>query len=206
MNEEEVAQTTEPVDTFQKNRRAFAAFVSEGSLKLHVLGAGDQRPHSEWMPERIVGLDDYRKHPRGMLAKGRVYWYQGEDFQEVSLEVIRLLTPNLLMVTRMPSAVVYTGMVLPTTPGALMRPRQLVGYSDQQEMQVTVRYQYETWHQPSQSGVYACRVPLGETGKRCDDRLLLWLDGQWSYLGSGERYRGEVRAWLGPLPRVHVKA
>lgn len=54
---------------------------------------------------------------------------------------------------------------------------------------------------PVVTGVYACRVPDDEICGYFDDLFLMWLDGKWGYLGSDQKYRGEVVGWIGPLAR-----
>jgi hypothetical protein len=62
---------------------------------------------------------------------------------------------------------------------------------------------YETKVDPEKNGVYACRVPSENLPGLCEDKFLMWYQGEWEYLGSDQRYRGKVVGWLGPLPRVH---
>jgi hypothetical protein len=57
---------------------------------------------------------------------------------------------------------------------------------------------YTTGINPTSVGVYACRVQDGDLLK---DIFLMWFDGRWGYLGSDQRYRGEVAGWAGPLAR-----
>ena len=59
---------------------------------------------------------------------------------------------------------------------------------------------YNTESDPSETGEYACRVPL-EGSFLLKDVFLLWFDNRWSYTGSDQRYRGEVIGWIGPLQR-----
>lgn len=54
---------------------------------------------------------------------------------------------------------------------------------------------------PAHTGVYACRVPHRIAEGLKEDIFLLWFDGHWSYLGSDQRYRGEVLGFVGPLAR-----
>lgn len=57
--------------------------------------------------------------------------------------------------------------------------------------------------EPTQTGVYACRVPDAEMGPPfCKDVFLLWIEGCWNYLGSAARYRGDVLGFVGPIPRT----
>ena len=65
----------------------------------------------------------------------------------------------------------------------------------------TLQYQTGT---PSQTGVYACRIPIPHT-RFWDDRFMLWYNDEWSYYGSDQHYRHipgtpEIR-WIGPLQR-----
>lgn len=57
--------------------------------------------------------------------------------------------------------------------------------------------------QPVTTGVYACRVPndLIPISGFYKDIFLMWHGATWSYLGSTERYRGEVPFFIGPLRR-----
>ena len=99
---DEPDQIQEQVDMFHRGRRAFAV-VNDA---LWLLRPGDRRAHSEWMPEKIVDLDDYRKYPRGMAVKGRVFWYQDDNFRQTSLLAIVRWTPKVLAGIRMPEAAV----------------------------------------------------------------------------------------------------
>lgn len=56
--------------------------------------------------------------------------------------------------------------------------------------------------QPTETGVYACRVPLDYAPDLLADKFFMWYEGQWWYPMSDQRYRGEVVCWLGPLPRT----
>lgn len=58
---------------------------------------------------------------------------------------------------------------------------------------------YVTEEDPSETGVYACRVPM--TDVLYKDEFLMWFGGCWNHLGSDQRYRGEVIGWIGPLQR-----
>lgn len=58
--------------------------------------------------------------------------------------------------------------------------------------------EYNIDNDPTEIGVYACRVPDMGFSK---DIFLLWFDGRWSYVGSDQRYRGHVNGWIGPLQR-----
>lgn len=60
---------------------------------------------------------------------------------------------------------------------------------------------YNETDDPTENGVYACRVPRGNVPGLYEDEFLMWYDGQWGYLGSDQRYRGEVFGWIGPLQR-----
>ena len=64
---------------------------------------------------------------------------------------------------------------------------------------------YNTEHDPTQTGVYACRV-LDEllTGMLAD-KFLIWMDSKraWYYPRSDQIYRGDVLGWIGPLQRIH---
>jgi hypothetical protein len=61
---------------------------------------------------------------------------------------------------------------------------------------------YTTDVDPTETGVYACRVPhetMPDLFK--EDIFLLWMKGRWSYPGSDQYYRGHVAGWIGPLQR-----
>lgn len=57
---------------------------------------------------------------------------------------------------------------------------------------------YNTESDPIEVGVYACRVAGIFL---LEDKFLMWFDNRWSYIGSDQRYRGEVVGWIGPLQR-----
>lgn len=61
--------------------------------------------------------------------------------------------------------------------------------------------QYNTEADPTEVGVYACRVPMVPTLDLLEDKFLLWYEGKWWYSLSDQRYRGEVSGWIGPLAR-----
>lgn len=54
---------------------------------------------------------------------------------------------------------------------------------------------------PTETGVYACRVPHPQAPVLLIDKFLMWFQGEWSYMGSDQIYRGEVIGWVGPLQR-----
>lgn len=54
------------------------------------------------------------------------------------------------------------------------------------------------------TGVYACRVDAKEWPGFHEDIFLLWHSGVWSYLGSDQNFRGDIRAYVGPLPRTRA--
>lgn len=60
---------------------------------------------------------------------------------------------------------------------------------------------YNETDDPTENGVYACRVPRVNVPGLYEDEFLMWYDGRWGYLGSDQRYRGEVFGWIGPLQR-----
>lgn len=60
---------------------------------------------------------------------------------------------------------------------------------------------YETEQDPSEAGVYACRVPMDAVPGFYEDKFLCWDALGWSYPASDQRYRGEVVGWIGPLQR-----
>jgi hypothetical protein len=63
---------------------------------------------------------------------------------------------------------------------------------------------YEEESVPSKAGVYACRVPDKQVSLLLD-RFLVWYQGSWYYPSSDQRFRGEVKGWIGPLPRNKVR-
>lgn len=54
---------------------------------------------------------------------------------------------------------------------------------------------------PTETGVYACRVPCDDMPGFFEDKFLMWFSGKWGYIGSDQNYRGEVAGWIGPLQR-----
>lgn len=60
---------------------------------------------------------------------------------------------------------------------------------------------YNTLSDPTTTGVYACRVPMDQCPGLYEDKFLMWFEGNWSYLSSDAKYRGEVTGWIGPLQR-----
>lgn len=50
-------------------------------------------------------------------------------------------------------------------------------------------------------GVYAVRIYDPDFPGLRKDEFLMWMGGKWSYLMSDQIYRGEVLAWVGPIPR-----
>jgi hypothetical protein len=64
---------------------------------------------------------------------------------------------------------------------------------------------YNVGADPTEKGVYACRIPFyaedgREIGSLQDDKFLVW-DGGWYHRMSDQSYRGEVIGWIGPLQR-----
>lgn len=58
--------------------------------------------------------------------------------------------------------------------------------------------------QPERIGVYACLIPMARAPGLYEDVFLYWDSyGRWSYLGADVYYRGQVRGWIGPLPRIN---
>ena len=66
--------------------------------------------------------------------------------------------------------------------------------------------QYNTEYDPTENGVYACRIPSTRLPGLWDDEFLMWYNGRWGYCGSDQRYRGEVTGWIGPLQRKMSKS
>ena len=61
--------------------------------------------------------------------------------------------------------------------------------------------EYETGR-PTEVGVYACRVEVGDPGMGLyEDRFLFWHENKWWYPSSDAQYRGPVYYWIGPLRR-----
>lgn len=60
---------------------------------------------------------------------------------------------------------------------------------------------YETEQDPSEMGVYACRVPMRDVPGFYEDKFLCWDAFGWHYPSSDQKYRGEVVGWIGPLQR-----
>lgn len=61
--------------------------------------------------------------------------------------------------------------------------------------------EYNVTTDPTESGVYACRVPSEKIPGFFTDVFLMWVEGRWHYIGSDQRYRGDVTGWVGPLRR-----
>jgi len=61
--------------------------------------------------------------------------------------------------------------------------------------------QYNIESDPTETGVYACRVPMGGSDFLLEDKFLMWMNGSWGYLRSDQSYRGDVLGWIGPLQR-----
>lgn len=59
---------------------------------------------------------------------------------------------------------------------------------------------YSIEQDPTENGVYACRVVVGSS-PFFEDIFLLRMDGQWWHLGSDCKYRRDVAGWIGPLQR-----
>ena len=60
--------------------------------------------------------------------------------------------------------------------------------------------QYNQTDDPEENGVYACRMKSDVSNLHID-RFLSWFDGQWYFMGSDQKYRGNVTGWIGPLQR-----
>jgi hypothetical protein len=64
--------------------------------------------------------------------------------------------------------------------------------------------EYNTTDDPTETGVYACRVELyrhRESSGLFEDVFLMWLWGRWNRLGSDQPWRHPVAGWAGPLRR-----
>jgi hypothetical protein len=66
-----------------------------------------------------------------------------------------------------------------------------------------VQYE-EIADEPSEPGVYACRVRGDFPPPLLTDIFLMWDGKRWSYLGSDQFYRGQVYGFLGPLARTRA--
>ena len=64
-----------------------------------------------------------------------------------------------------------------------------------------VLIQYNMVDDPTEVGVYACRIPMTECPELLEDKFLMWYDNKWCYLRSDAIYRGAVLGWIGPLQR-----
>lgn len=58
---------------------------------------------------------------------------------------------------------------------------------------------------PESNGVYVAYVDHENGGKFAAKIILVFQDGEWYYLGSDQRYRGEVHGWIGPLPSLRFE-
>ena len=56
--------------------------------------------------------------------------------------------------------------------------------------------------EPTERGVYACRVPTEWDPKFHEDIFLSWINQRWKYLGSDQYCRRGVIGWIGPLQRT----
>jgi hypothetical protein len=63
---------------------------------------------------------------------------------------------------------------------------------------------YNTEIDPSETGIYACKVDHKFIPNLTSDEFLMWFEGRWGYVGSDQFYRGEVYGWIGPLPRMRI--
>lgn len=73
------------------------------------------------------------------------------------------------------------------------------GFNEVEAKTATIKYSTGI---PPGPGVYACRVPSIVTGWM-EDIFLIYIKGEWGYLGSDCNYRGDIKYWLGPLDRIH---
>lgn len=61
---------------------------------------------------------------------------------------------------------------------------------------------------PTENGVYACRLPIMKSGDSVtifEDRFMTFMNGQWFYPRSDQKYRDDVHHWIGPLQRKPTK-
>lgn len=63
-------------------------------------------------------------------------------------------------------------------------------------------HDYTGQFDPTQTGVYACRVDHPDIPGFHTDTFLILHKGRWHYLGSDQRFRGVVHGWFGPIPRT----
>jgi len=57
--------------------------------------------------------------------------------------------------------------------------------------------------EPTETGVYACRIKDDDYPHLLKDVFLFWYckNQRWCYLSSDQYYRGKVLGWVGPLQR-----
>ena len=55
---------------------------------------------------------------------------------------------------------------------------------------------------PPANGMYVAFVNGEYIETYAARELLMWINGQWGYRKSAERYRGHVYGWIGPLPAL----
>lgn len=58
---------------------------------------------------------------------------------------------------------------------------------------------------PSENGLYVAYVDPRLDIPFADKKLMVYLDGEWSHMGSPEKYRGTVYGWIGPLPAMRLE-
>ncbi len=58
--------------------------------------------------------------------------------------------------------------------------------------------------QPNDPGMYVCYVNPTEDIPYARKLLLMWIDGNWYYLGSSEKFRDVVYGCFGPLPSMQL--
>lgn len=65
-----------------------------------------------------------------------------------------------------------------------------------------IDHDYSGEFEPTTNGVYACRVDNLDMPGFQKDEFLMLHSGHWTYLGSDQRFRGELYGWVGPIPRT----
>ena len=66
-------------------------------------------------------------------------------------------------------------------------------------------FRTEGREKPIKEGMYVAYVDTEIDIPFAERKILLFLDGIWSYPGSSENFRGHVYAWVGPLPTIELK-
>lgn len=61
--------------------------------------------------------------------------------------------------------------------------------------------EYNCTDEPTETGVYACRVTDPLNPDLLMDVFLMRMEGTWWYLRSDAKFRDTVHGWVGPLRR-----